>query len=407
MHSLSQLRHGELLGAKHLKLTEQLSCFPEEIYSLSDTLEVLDLSGTGLSELPDDMGRFQKLRVFFASNNRFTAVPDSLGDCLSLQMMGFKHNRIVSVSERCLPPNLRWLILTDNCIEKLPDNLGDLVQMEKLALAGNQLKSLPCSMRQMTKLGLLRISANRLTEFPNLLLTLPKLAWLAFSGNPFCAKREQHQDFPLVALNQLNIQESLGRGASGVISRAEWVARTELPAEMSVNASEPVAIKVFHGDVTSDGYPEDELDACLSVSPHPNLVSAIARIEEADCNALVMRLIPQSYFNLGQPPSLESCTRDVFTKGQAFTQQQINLFVSQMTSLLEHLEAAEVCHGDLYAHNTLVAPDGHLLFGDFGAASRYQNLTDDQKTGIRRIERRALKHFEEDLQSVVSDQTIR
>lgn len=407
MHSLSQLRQGSLKGAKHLKLTEQLNSFPDEIYSLSETLEVLDLSGTGLSALPDDLGRFQTLRVFFASNNRFTELPDSIGDCHSLQMIGFKHNRIEKVSDRCLPPNLRWLILTDNRIEQLPDNLGDLVQMEKLALAGNRLRALPASMSQMKKLGLLRISANCLTEFPNSLLALPKLAWLAFAGNPFCANRKQHQDFPLVALNQLRVHETLGRGASGVISRAEWIRQPGLPAGIDRDPSEPLAVKVFHGEVTSDGYPEDELDACLSVSAHPNLVSTIARIEEPNCSALVMRLIPSEYINLGQPPSLESCTRDVFTKGQAFTQRQVDRFVNQMTSLVEHLEAAEVCHGDLYAHNTLVAPDGHLLFGDFGAASRYQNLTDDQKAGIRRIERRALKHFEEDLQSVVSDQANR
>ncbi|MGB1092384.1 MAG: protein kinase, partial [Oceanobacter sp.] len=224
---------------------------------------------------------------------------------------------------------------------------------------------------------------------------LPELAWLAFAGNPFCAERDPHSNFRKVSIADLDLGEPLGRGASGVISRATWqFNRYDLDSE--------VAVKVFHGDITSDGYPEDELDACLSVPEHPNLVGALARIQESESSGLVMRLIPADYYNLGQPPSLESCTRDVFTQNQSLTQSQADALVQQMTGMVEHLEDAEVCHGDLYAHNTLVAPEGnHLLFGDFGAASKYHHLNDKQKSGIRRIERRSLAYFVEDVQSLV------
>lgn len=394
MQTLSQLRSGNLANAKHLKLSENLEHFPEEVFLLSDTLEVLDLSNNQLSDLPEDLSRFSKLKILFLSNNRFRHIPESISHCKALSMLSFKHNRLEKLSSTCLPPDLRWLILTDNKLEQLPDNFGDLIQMEKLALAGNRLKSLPLSMEKMQKLGLLRISANKLTEFPNLLLKLPELAWLAFAGNPFCAARDQHNDSLYVARNDLTLHEVLGRGASGVIYRASW-------NHNRFALDDEVAVKVFHGEVTSDGYPEDELDACLSVEDHPNIVSALARVEEPDFNALIMKLIPSHYGNLGQPPSLESCTRDVFTQGQSFTQDVANNYIAQMTRLVEHLEAAEICHGDLYAHNTLVGEEAHLLFGDFGAASKYHHLGETQKAGIRRIERRSLAHFIDDIQSIV------
>ncbi len=49
MHTLEQLRSGALSGARHLKLSENLTSFPMEILSLKDSLEVLDLTGNQLS----------------------------------------------------------------------------------------------------------------------------------------------------------------------------------------------------------------------------------------------------------------------------------------------------------------------------------------------------------------------
>ncbi len=39
-------------------------------------------------------------------------------------MIGFKANRIERVPAAALPPQLRWLILTDNRIAELPEELG-------------------------------------------------------------------------------------------------------------------------------------------------------------------------------------------------------------------------------------------------------------------------------------------
>jgi len=100
-------------------------------------------------------------------------------------MVGFKANKIHTVSGQSLPIKLRWLILTDNQIEKLPDSLGERPSLHKFVIAGNKLTKLPKTLSKSYNLESVRVSANQLTACPVQLLDLPKLAWLAMSGNPF------------------------------------------------------------------------------------------------------------------------------------------------------------------------------------------------------------------------------
>ena len=396
LQTLDQLNKGELRGIIRLQLSENLTTFPDAIFDLADSLEILDLSNNHLSQLPDDLHRLTKLRIIFCSNNLFTELPSVLGKCENLEMIGFKTNQITHVSSESLPDQTRWLILTDNQIEALPDDFGRLTRLQKLALAGNRLVSLPMSIANCQKLELIRLSANELMAFPDQLLGLPRLAWLAFSGNPFCASRDPHNEFKTVSFSDLALHQVLGQGASGVISLATW-------GHNEFNFPKEIAVKVFKGEVTSDGYPEDELDACLAVGHHDNLVRPLAKVEETDCSALVMGLIPAHYTNLGMPPSLLSCTRDTFSTGLSFPIEKIVYIIEQVDNLVAHFYLRKVSHGDLYAHNILINEEGHVLFGDFGAASKYGNLSPEQQQGIEKIEQRALGFFIDDMLSLCEE----
>ncbi|TWX73333.1 leucine-rich repeat-containing protein kinase family protein [Colwellia sp. C1TZA3] len=393
MHTLSQLKSGKLMGIQRLKLSENLSSFPLEILSLADSLEVLDLSNNQLTSLPSVLIKLKKLKIIFASNNRFQVLPEVLGRCENLEMVGFKSNQINQVPANALPTKLRWLILTDNCLETLPDSLGERPKLQKLALAGNKLTKLPLTLAQSNNLELVRISANSLTECPEQLLRLPKLAWFAFSGNPFSRTNLNIASVPSVPAASFTLHNILGQGASGVISGATW---TDNPLALP----DKVAVKVFKGKVTSDGYPEDELQACLKAGDHPNLVRSLAQVNEEGYLALIMSLIPANFNNLGLPPSFKSCTRDTFPADFTLSISQIDKIVRQMEDVFEHLHANQVCHGDLYAHNTLFDENANIIFGDFGAATMYHMLTSEQQTLIQQIERRALYCLIEDLLSI-------
>ena len=226
MHTLDQLRAGQLHGLKRLDLSAGLTEFPREIFALADTLEILNLSGNALTALPDDLPRLHRLRVLFCSDNRFTEVPTVLRQCPELRMVGFKANLIRTLPAAGLPPRLQWLILTDNQLENLPAEIGHCQQLRKLMLAGNRLTTLPATLADCRHLELLRVAANQLTGLPPGLLALPRLAWLAYAGNPFCAPAEAAvvARHPVATIDwaTLTLAETLGAGASGLIYRAAW-----------------------------------------------------------------------------------------------------------------------------------------------------------------------------------------
>lgn len=396
LHTLEQLKAGKLAGVTRLALAENLTEFPREILSLADSLQILDLSNNQLSSLPVELAQLTQLKIIFASNNQFETLPPVLGDCENLEMVGFKANKIQRVPAASLPQKLRWLILTDNQIESLPDELGHRPRLQKLALAGNQLNSLPQSMKLLSNLELVRISANNLTQCPDQLLALPKLAWFAFSGNPFSQADINIESVPTIPSSSFVLEEQLGQGASGVISKGRLL-------DNPLGLAEQVAVKVFKGEVTSDGYPEDELNANLKVGNHPNLVKNVAQVKEPNYLALIMELIPSHYQNLGLPPSFETCTRDTFPADFSLTKQQLDKIVQQMQQVFEHMHNNLVCHGDLYAHNTLFDQDANIIFGDFGAASMYHMLNPNQQVQIKQIEQRALDYFVDDLKSVCNE----
>lgn len=392
MHTLEQLRAGALQGVQRLQLRGGLSEFPREIFDLADTLEILDLTDNALSALPDDLPRLHKLRILFCSNNRFTVLPAMLGQMPGLTMVGFKANRIHAVPASALPPQLRWLVLTDNCIEEIPAELGRRPALQKLMLAGNRLSSLPVEMAQLSNLELLRISANNFTELPAWLPTLPRLAWLACAGNPWGAAREAAMaaaPAPTIDWQQLQLEQQLGEGASGVIHRALY---------HHDGVAEAVAVKLYKGAMTSDGSPLNEMSACLNVGAHPNLVPVLGRLtgHPDGTHGLVMPLIDPAFINLAGSPSFASCTRDVYDDHKRFAWSHVLSIAHGVASAAAQLHAHGVLHGDLYAHNIVHNAAGHSLLGDFGAAAFYDPAS-PMATALQRLEVRAFGLLLEEL----------
>ncbi|MDQ7067656.1 MAG: leucine-rich repeat-containing protein kinase family protein [Sulfurimonas sp.] len=381
-HSLEELRSGKLLGIKELKIEEDLETFPEEIFTLTDSLELLDLSGNALVDLPD-LSRLKKLKIAFFSQNRFTKIPDAFKECSNLFLLGFKANMIEEFAEDILPLSISWLVLTDNRLLRLPQSIGKLTKMQKFPIAGNRLEFLPDSMKNLKNLELIRLSANNLTEIPQWLRELPKLAWLAFCGNPCSLSKES--SLAVVAYKDLEMDKLLGEGASGKIYRAH-----------SLYFNSLVAVKLFKGAVTSDGYAKDEMNACIAAGDHPNLIKVLARLEHKDLG-LVLEFINPNYINLGNPPNFETCSRDTFDENLSIDVKDTFKVLKGVASAAGHLHSRGLMHGDLYAHNILVDSTYNTYLGDFGAASFY----DTKDKSYEKIEVLAFGNLIEDLLAYV------
>ena len=389
-------------NATKIQLSEGFLTFPNELFAFKDTLEILDLSRNRLSYLPDNFNEFKKLKIAFFSENNFEVFPEILASCPNLSMIGFKSNRIKLIPENSFPEALQWLILTDNQIEYLPHSIGNCRKLQKCALAGNKLKSLPDTMDNCLNLELLRISANQIQQIPNWLLNLPRLSWLAIDGNPCAFTRDIAKDIlENVFFDHLKINHKIGEGASGFIYHAKWEKQQK-----------SVAVKIFKGEVTSDGYPQDELENCLLVGRHDNIVPLIGPFVEhpEHKTGIVMDFIPDNFKTLGLPPSLTTCTRDVFLEERKLTANQCYQIALSVSQGAFHLHQKGVMHGDLYAHNIMFDIEtGMAYLGDFGASTHY-DIKGQLAPYFERLDVRAYGCLLDDLLSIcieINEKTLK
>ena len=387
MKTLKELKSGNLIGSQNIKIAAGLETFPQELYSLVDTLEVLDLTDNNLTTLPDDFDKFKKLKILFLSNNQFNHVPKILAKLPILSMIGMRNNKIKIFEENSLPLSTRWLILTDNELTSLPQSIGDLKLLQKCMLSGNKLSFLPESLNKCFNLELLRIAANKLTSFPTSLLSLPKLSWLAYSGNPFCKKHpESKNELQIIDWNELEIKELLGEGASGNIYKAIY------------NKNE-VAIKIFKGEMTSDGLPQEEMDINISMGVHENLIDVLAQVSKhpEGKDVLMLELIPSTFYNLGLPPTLDTCTRDIYPSNFKLSTQASLKILKGMANATVHMHERGIMHGDFYAHNILIDKNNNSILGDFGGASYYEKEDLEISNNLEQLEVRAFGCLIEEL----------
>lgn len=398
--TLTQLRVGRLQGTTRLDLRGcHLTELPSEVLALADTLEVLDVSNNALHTLPEGLSRLSKLHTLFASNNQFTKLPSVVGRLPALDTMGFKANQIAEVPAASLAPTLRWLILTDNRIATLPATLTDCIRLQKLMLSGNHLSQLPRGMGRLQRLELLRLSANRFEHIdqalPDDLLALPQLAWLAHAGNPFSAAREQHArtlaGARAIPWANLQVQDLLGEGASGHIHAARW-----RPAGQ---AAQDVALKLFKGTVTSDGLPCSEMAATVAAGRHPHLVGMLGLLTDhpKGIQGLVMPRLAAHWTPLASPPSMASCSRDVYPPDLRLPATHAIAMAQAASAALQHLHACGLQHGDLYAHNLLVDGQGNALLSDLGAASMLPHNDRARTQALQALDQRALRILTQEL----------
>jgi predicted unusual protein kinase regulating ubiquinone biosynthesis (AarF/ABC1/UbiB family) len=111
-----------------------------------------------------------------------------------------------------------------------------------------------------------------------------------------------------------------------------------------------------------------------------------------------MPLIPAAHVNLAGPPSLQSCTRDVYPPGFQLSVALALGIASDVAGAVAYLHQRGVMHGDLYAHNILIDPvHGQARLGDFGAATRLPTDQPELRQSLLALEVRAMGCLLEEL----------
>lgn len=345
---------------------------PEEILLFRDMIHILDLTGSPIREIPEWVVWLRSLSALFVWKTALTRLPPVLSQCMRLRILSCKDGNIAWIDEDFIfPPNLEWLILTNNPkITHLPESIGRLSHLKKLALAGTGLSELPESLKNCKNLEFLRISACQFSSIPHWINTFSKLAWYADGGNPCSMKSTLLQSDREIDIADTWEWEMVHESNISRVSRARLR-----------SSGQDIAIKTFKSSITSDGYALDDIGASLTLWKHENIISTLGFVSASpdDTDRALPRLvslyIPDTYQKLAGPPSLESCTRDIFPLEKTFTIDYIVQVLSGVLSACAYIHTIGVSHGDLYAHNILVNEEWHAILTDFWAATRYEVRT--------------------------------
>jgi len=139
------------------------------------------------------------------------------------------------------------------------------------------------------------------------------------------------------------------------------------------------------------------LGACIAAGNHPNLPRVISKVTGTDESGLIMHLISEDYTNLGEPPTLQSCTRDHFDDDFMLTVAAAHKIARSVVDTMLHLLERGISHGDLYAHNILTNEEADVLLSDFGGASNYASLSAENAAAMQGVEVRAFGCLLEDM----------
>jgi Leucine-rich repeat (LRR) protein len=128
------------------------------------------------------LGQLARLQSLNLSNNRLTALPESLGQVVQLPALDLANNQLTALPESLgRLARLESLDLYNNQLTALPESLGDLARLQSLDISRNQLTALPDSVGRLRQLHSLDLTGNSVSDLPPELRTLP-LEEIDFDG---------------------------------------------------------------------------------------------------------------------------------------------------------------------------------------------------------------------------------
>lgn len=133
--------------------------------AMKDPLAVyrLDLSGSKLKVLPEELRQMRNLNHLDLGHNKLKELPDWFKELEHLQELRLSRNRLVLFpTDICELVHMKRLDLSRNAIEALPPCIGQLTELFSLDLWSNELVDFP---EEMEKLEALRFMDLRVIQF--------------------------------------------------------------------------------------------------------------------------------------------------------------------------------------------------------------------------------------------------
>ena len=204
-----------------------ITTLPESIGQLAN-LQSLSLSDTRITDLPESFGQLGKLQWLSLHNSSITALPDSFGRLAGLQWLSLSYTPITALPESFgRLANLQTLYLYNTPIATLPESFGQLANLESLDLSDTQITALPDSFGQLANLEKLDLDSAPLAALPASFGQLAALRELYLN-------RTKLTELP-DCVAKLSSLRALWLGRSGVTRLPAWIG--QLPALENLSLS--------------------------------------------------------------------------------------------------------------------------------------------------------------------------
>jgi hypothetical protein len=150
--------------------------------------DIIDVNPSLSGQNPLDIGYSDwndgKLTYLQLDNHQLTSLPESIGNLSNLQELALYFNQLTSLPESIGNlSNLQELALWGNQLTSIPESIGNLSNLEYLQLGGNQLTTLPESIGNLSNLKQFHSNVNQLTSIPASIGNLSNLEILSIHAN--------------------------------------------------------------------------------------------------------------------------------------------------------------------------------------------------------------------------------
>ncbi|KAG5886603.1 hypothetical protein JTB14_001027 [Gonioctena quinquepunctata] len=168
MKTISEIPEECFHEAKEAKVTtvdlckNKFTTVPSGLTIISDYITELNLSANLLSELPDFLADLAKLNFLDLSKNQLKSLPDTFSTMVSLRELILNNNKLAGIPD-CIfgMIGVENLLMKENSIEEIPiDGLRNLKRLSTLDLSNNNIQQVPPELGNMTQLRCLELKGN-------------------------------------------------------------------------------------------------------------------------------------------------------------------------------------------------------------------------------------------------------
>ena len=240
-------------SVKEIEIRGGFSDLPSDLSQLKN-LTTLRLDGLTSKQIPEVVFKCTNLEELYIDNSKIETVPVGIGQLKKLKVLSISNDTDSDELEK-LKYDYRKANKNRGGLKKLPEEVGELKNLERFVIWHNSLTKLPDSFGNLKKLKSCNLSSNKLEEFPEPLLGCTKLTSIDLNYNKIESVPEKISDLSelwSIDISYCSLQslpESIG--FLGELRRIEagYNELTSLPSNIT-NLPEIRILHFWHNKIT-------------------------------------------------------------------------------------------------------------------------------------------------------------